>query len=103
MDSIRALMKTDTPAKGAEAIVGSVYLVPFDDSLKDELADSSRVRFFLGYAGWAPGQLDRELAIGSWHVLPASDDVVFAQDPGLLWKRLAPQEDLRTAVSPFSI
>ena len=97
MDSIRALMQADTAPKGAERIVGSVYLVPFNDELKKALNNASRLHFFLGYAGWAPGQLDRELEIGSWHVLPASDDVVFAKDPDLVWKRLAPREDLRTA------
>jgi putative transcriptional regulator len=98
MNSIRALMQTDTPPKGAERIIGSVYLVPFNEDLRKTLGDASRLHFFIGYAGWAPGQLDRELAIGSWHVLPASDDIVFAEDPAQLWRRLAPGEDLRTSI-----
>lgn len=100
MNSLRALMKTDSPPEGAEKIVDSVYLVPFDESLKDVPGDVSRLHFFIGYAGWAPGQLDRELALGSWHVLPASDDLVFAKDPDLVWKRLAPRQDLRTETGP---
>ena len=98
MNSIRALMQTDTPTKDADLILESVYLVPFNDELKKSLGDASRLHFFIGYAGWAPGQLDRELAIGSWHVLPASADIVFAKDPSLVWKRLAPRDDLRTSV-----
>ena len=99
MNSIRALMQADSPPKGAERVVGSVYLVPFNDELKEALGDASRLRFFMGYAGWAPGQLDHEMAGGSWHVLPASADIVFAEDPGVVWKRLAPRDDLRTAIS----
>jgi putative transcriptional regulator len=98
MNSIRALMKSEAPPEGAENIVGSIYLAPFNDELIDALDDASSVRLFIGYSGWAPGQLDHELAMGSWHVLPASDDVVFASEPALIWKQLAPQEDLRTSV-----
>ena len=98
MNSIRALMQTDTPTKGADLILESVYLVPFNEELKKSLGDASRLHFFIGCAGWAPGQLDRELAIGSWQVLPASADIVFAKDPGLVWKRLAPRDDLRTSI-----
>lgn len=101
MNSIRALLRTDKPSGLAEKIIGSVYLVPFDDALKDAIRDASRVRLFIGYAGWAPGQLDHELARGSWHVMPASDDVVFAKDPGTIWKRLVPAKDLRTATDPW--
>ncbi len=35
------------------------------------------MRFFVGYAGWAGGQLERELETGSWVPLPASTEHVF--------------------------
>lgn len=65
------------------------------------IRDAARVRLFIGYAGWAPGQLDHELARGSWHVMPATDDVVFAKDPRAVWKRLMPPKDLRTATGTW--
>ena len=39
----------------------------------------------LGYAGWGPGQLESELAQGSWFVLPAEAGLVFAPDPATIW------------------
>ena len=98
MDSLRALLLTDRPPTDAEKIVESVYLVSYEDALEESPSDASRLRLFIGYAGWAPGQLDRELARGSWRILPASDDLVFADEPGTLWRRLAPAEEQRAEV-----
>ena len=34
----------------------------------------------LGYAGWAPGQLESEISANTWLSCPASDDIVFDPD-----------------------
>lgn len=44
-----------------------------------------RVRVFLGYAGWGPGQLEREIAEGAWLVVPPSKELVFETDREELW------------------
>ena len=44
-----------------------------------------RALFFLGYAGWAPGQLDAELTTGSWAVAAADERLVFETDPVQKW------------------
>jgi len=95
MNSLRALMHTDKAPGGAERIVDSVYLVSIDDVLTNALQDVPGLRLFIGFAGWDPGQLDHEMARGSWHVVPASADLVFAKDPGQLWKRLVPPREHR--------
>ncbi len=97
MNSLRALLRTDIPTKDAVAIVDSVHLVPIDDGLKNAPADLASLRLFIGYAGWGAGQLDREMDRGSWHVVPASDEHVFAKDPRALWKRLTPPRVHRAA------
>jgi putative transcriptional regulator len=35
----------------------------------------------LGYAGWAAGQLEQELADNSWLTLPADSDIIFNTSP----------------------
>ena len=97
MDSLRALLRTDEPPEDAEKIVESVYLVSFEAALEQSPADPAVLRLLIGYAGWAPGQLDYELARGSWRVLPGSDDLVFDGEPETLWKRLAPAQEQRAA------
>jgi putative transcriptional regulator len=42
-------------------------------------------RVLLGYAGWAPGQLEAEIAAGAWLVVPASQRIVFGEAPEARW------------------
>ena len=46
-----------------------------------------RAIFLRGYAGWGPGQLDRELAAKAWVVVPADRTIVFARNHHETWKR----------------
>jgi putative transcriptional regulator len=46
-----------------------------------------RALFALGYAGWAPGQLDAELARGGWLTASADEDVLFDGDHATKWRR----------------
>jgi putative transcriptional regulator len=46
------------------------------------------VRFFLGYSGWGPGQLDSELDQDSWIVCDfVTDQLLFDTDPQVLWRK----------------
>lgn len=47
-----------------------------------------RARVFAGYSGWAPGQLEAEMAADTWIVETAHEDDVFTQAPELLWSRV---------------
>ncbi len=95
LSTLRVLVRTDNPSDDAVSIFGNVYQVPVDEGVAAFPLDDANVRFFVGYAGWSPGQLDRELRFGSWQVLPASESSVFATDPGAVWKSLRPVEQLR--------
>jgi len=46
------------------------------------------MRFYLGYAGWASGQLEMELRAGAWKLLPFDSKIVFEEDPLRIWPRL---------------
>lgn len=41
----------------------------------------------LGYAGWAPGQLDAEIQANGWLLVPADLDLVFGFDNDSKWQR----------------
>lgn len=97
MNSLSALVRSNAPPRNADEIVESVHRIAFADAFEYASKDPASVRFYLGYAGWAAGQLDHELARGSWHVMVASDDIVFVDDPQLLWERLTPAPEYRAA------
>jgi putative transcriptional regulator len=45
--------------------------------------------FVLGYAGWAPGQLEQELADNAWLNGPADDRIIFEIPSDQRWKAAA--------------
>lgn len=59
------------------------------------LEDISRGRgpkdylFLLGYAGWAPGQLEAELMDNSWLTVPGDSDILFHTPDASKWKNAA--------------
>jgi putative transcriptional regulator len=87
------------PDDNARSVVGDVYLVSAKESLDKALnaAAPDAARVYLGYAGWAPGQLERERALGAWHAVPATPSLVFDPDPATLWKRLVRSATSRIA------
>ena len=40
------------------------------DLLKDDKLNKNQIRFFLGYSGWESEQLEQELEVNSWVVVP---------------------------------
>ncbi len=67
---------------------GGDFDVLFKALIKREI-DPNRVRFFIGYSGWRPLQLNDELHRESWFILPARQKYVFTDTPNLqLWYRV---------------
>lgn len=82
------------PGAPAEARLGSVDLTEDPHSLAERIVVA---RLFRGYSGWSAGQLDRELAEGSWMVFDATIDDVFSADPDTLWRRVVARQGGRTS------
>ena len=90
--ALLALVKTGAvPPAPALNLFADTYLTGVEELLTWPVArrEESQYRIFSGYAGWAPGQLDRELAQGDWLVTQAREGDVFAEAPGELWRQLA--------------
>lgn len=75
------------------------YFVGFVDVSRDpdDVDGLEDLRIFSGYAGWGAGQLEMELAIGSWFPVEGSADDVFDPDPVTLWRRVLQRQERHVA------
>lgn len=100
---VLALLKSSTKPEEAQRVIGGVYLIKSKALLEKTLADKTDPDIFhvyLGYAGWGPGQLEHEMELGAWRILPADAATVFDSDPDSVWPRLIRRTELRIALAP---
>jgi putative transcriptional regulator len=85
------------PEEAGSLVLESIGFLPSEVD-PAALGELRRARVYAGYAGWGPGQLESELAEGSWIVEPAIPEDVFTEDPDGLWSAV-----LRRKGGPFSV
>ena len=56
---------------GLQRIEGRVHVVDLDSDPDELRGNVDGMRVFVGYTGWAPGQLQGELDRGDWYVAPS--------------------------------
>ena len=86
-----ALLRSPVAVDGAERLFGDVHASGSLDTLRRMLerdGHAADVHAYLGYAGWAPDQLDAEIARGDWIVTPADAESVFDTPPDDVWPNL---------------
>ncbi len=54
-------------------------------SIRKGQIGENNIRFFVGYSGWHPDQLEREIKENSWVLSHTTADEVISQTPGSLW------------------
>jgi len=78
----------DTVAERSQLLPG-LFLSVTSEALTTLIADPGcRLRFCLGYAGWGPGQVEREIAQGSWLFTEAVPETVLGADPVQVWEEV---------------
>ena len=95
LDTLMFLVRSKIPLDHGMPVLDNVYVSAHRATLK-QLLDKSKpatdVRIYVGHAGWAPGQLDAELATGSWQLFEADPALLFHEKPTLLWEKFIKQE-----------
>jgi putative transcriptional regulator len=85
------LVRSPKPPQGVMMVLRDVFFtsdVELIEKLLQRKDPLAGLRIFAGYSGWAPGQLQNEIARGGWHVVPADAESVFDKDPARLWPEL---------------
>lgn len=94
MDSALALgvIANQLPPLGWRQMAGRVGLVDLDGPLPGT-GELAGLRVFAGYAGWAPDQLEAELAEGAWLVVDAHDNDLMSPQPEALWREVLRRQE----------
>jgi putative AlgH/UPF0301 family transcriptional regulator len=101
LNSVLALLKTGIKPDNSTRVFNDVYLISNKDVLKATLAsdvESSVFHTYVGYAGWSAGQLEHEVDLGAWHIMPADAATVFHSDPDSVWQRLIRRTETQIAM-----
>ncbi len=83
------LHSSDVVVEGTVAVNGEVALSADVEILRAIAAGEGprRSLFALGYAGWAPGQLEGEIAREDWFSVPSDENLIFDDDLDTKWDR----------------
>jgi putative transcriptional regulator len=90
LNRVQILHGFDDPAIGAVKVCNGVYVGGDFEKVIRMKKENSRVgcRFYMGYSGWGPGQLDSEMEYKSWIVCRADKNIVFEADPDAMWSSI---------------
>jgi putative transcriptional regulator len=100
---VLALLRSHAPPEGAEHVTGNLYLITSKRSIGTALTEgrtAADLRIFIGYAGWGPGQLDREVRRSGWFIFNYDENLVFDNRPETLWDRMIGKTERRFALLP---
>ena len=85
---------------GWRPLFDTVGLLHLDTPIEIVAGAYRDLRIFAGYAGWAAGQLQAEIAEGMWHVVDADYADVFGDEPLDLWRGCSGGRESESPCSP---
>ena len=83
------LFRLKEPPADARSVFDGVYLGRTPKALEriiTQAKPAETFRAFAGFAAWAPRQLEAEMRLGAWAILPPDSISIFDQDPATLWQ-----------------
>jgi putative transcriptional regulator len=96
--TLLALVKVrNFPPEPADEILGGLFVtgVTVLDDWPDFFTEVTDFRAFVGYTGWAPGQLAQEMERGGWRVTQADEESIFVGGGVPLWERLRQESEVK--------
>lgn len=97
-----AWLPGDVTPEGVHRLFNGLGVVDLDVAPVSLAASIAGLRVFAGYSGWGPGQLEGELAGGSWYVVPPAPSDIVVRKAEQLWRDVLRRQPGRLAfVSAF--
>lgn len=97
IDKVFILIRSNSQTLNSLPLLKNLYLSG-DTSVLGQILDDKRqeARVYAGYAGWAPEQLQAEIARGDWSVVPADALTIFDAVPTEIWEKLMNRGRIRS-------
>lgn len=90
-DSLHFLYRGHNPLSRSVKVMNGLYWGGDFKELSEKLGNGDilpeSIRFYIGYSGWEPGQLESEMEDKTWIVAPADIKSVFDLSEEKLWKQ----------------
>lgn len=91
-NALNFIHRSNVYLEGAFEISNGIYWGGNFEMLKllieNGSVDPEDFKFFLGYSGWSPEQLNNEIRQNSWYLKKSTEENIFDQDPGKLWSKV---------------
>lgn len=90
-DSLFFIHTLGDKIEGSQEIIDGIYWGGEMEAIKEmivlNLIKPDEIRFYIGYSGWSPKQLDEELVKNSWVVSLVKASYLLDTNPSALWKQ----------------
>lgn len=91
LDSIHFLHQLPELIPGSQKLAADIYWGGDFESLKDlmrkDLINLKKIKFFIGYSGWSPGQLENEIEEKTWLSSGSNYSIIFNTPDDEIWKQ----------------
>jgi putative transcriptional regulator len=99
-DQISFLYRSNEGTEDSIAVAPGVHLGRAGPTLRRLLRGEHPhrgLKVFVGYSGWAFGQLEKEIERGDWYVLPVDEKAIFDQPAANMWRELHRRASITSA------
>ncbi|HUI44494.1 MAG TPA: YqgE/AlgH family protein [Nitrospirota bacterium] len=85
------LIRSNEKLEDADKVFVNVYVSMSGKTLERMIGahkTQKQLRVYSGYAGWSPGQIDREVSRGDWYIVNADAGSIFEKKSSEIWREL---------------
>lgn len=83
------LIHTEAGVEEKQVLMKELFLSGTNPTLKELLEKGQEpIRLVVGYAGWGAGQLEEEMAEGSWITADVNMKYIFETEPSSVWETI---------------
>jgi len=93
-NQITMIIQSPGKPDASHKIFGDIYIsssIALLEQMIGHPKPDQKFRLYFGYAGWAAGQLESELARHDWRILNGTPDILFNKSPDEIWQKLVPK------------